>query len=204
MTLATTGLSPHMSWAMTLAASLSLTLHALLLWGLPESNASKPATAPPPAALQARLQPLPPTPLPELTLASPPPEAPPPDQMEPAAQAAKPARPTPRTRARPIAMAEAPLGDLPAPAAHAARQQLARLAAAEGFYPLEAIHQGWQGEVWVQIFLDAQGHVIAARVEHSSGYPSLDQAALRAARALRSLPTAGLEEAVLPVVFRLE
>jgi protein TonB len=96
------------------------------------------------------------------------------------------------------------LGNLPPAAARSARQQLAHLARQEGFYPLEAIEQGWQGEAWVRIFLDEQGQVIAARIEQGSGYPLLDQAALRAARALRSLPADGLEEAVFPVRFRLE
>ncbi|GHT91233.1 hypothetical protein FACS1894101_3850 [Betaproteobacteria bacterium] len=71
------------------------------------------------------------------------------------------------------------------------------------YYPLEAIQNRIQGEAFVQIFLDENGHVIAARIEESSGYPILDTAALKAARALRSLPADGLESVVLPVRFRL-
>lgn len=72
------------------------------------------------------------------------------------------------------------------------------------FYPLEAIQNGWQGEAWVQIFLDADGNVIAARLETSSGYPLLDAAAVNAARSLKSLLHSGLDSAILPVRFRLE
>jgi protein TonB len=87
--------------------------------------------------------------------------------------------------------------------AASARRQLDHLARQEGFYPLEAIQNRWQGEAWVQIFMDDNGHVIAARIEESSGYPILDAAALKAARALSALPADGLESVVLPVRFRL-
>ncbi|MDR3055569.1 MAG: TonB family protein [Zoogloeaceae bacterium] len=103
------------------------------------------------------------------------------------------ARPTPPTPEK------TPLENLAA----SARSQLDQLARQEGFYPLEAIQNRWQGEAWVQIFLDAGGNVIAARIEEGSGFPILDAAALKAARALKSLPADGLESAILPVRFRL-
>ncbi len=56
------------------------------------------------------------------------------------------------------------------------------------FYPAEAIARGLEGEVLVLLILDEAGHAVAARVEQGSGHPLLDNAALRAARALRSLP----------------
>ena len=171
----------------------SLALHGAGLIGLPRQEA--PAAATPRPALHATLAPQPaalPPPLPELHL----------DPPEPAASEPPPASPR---KERPLR--KAPAGGPPpgeAPLAREARRQIARLASRGDFYPLEAIHQGLEGEAWVQIFLDADGHVIAARIDRSSGHALLDQAALRAARALRSLPADGLEEAVLPVRFRLE
>ena len=53
------------------------------------------------------------------------------------------------------------------------------------------------------LFLDPAGNVIAARLESSSGHALLDDAAVRAARGLRSLPDSAPREALLPVRFRL-
>ncbi len=72
------------------------------------------------------------------------------------------------------------------------------------FYPPEAIAQNLEGVVEVLIFLNENGTVLAARVETSSGFPLLDEAALVAARALKSLPLDAPEEILLPIVFRLE
>lgn len=177
-----------------LAFALSLAAHAAVLVGPPQARRS---AAPPPAppVLHARLAPPPASsPLPELTLATPAPMHKRPEPAAPARQQARPRLPpTDHSRAT------------PAPRLfREARRQLAQLAAETGFYPLEAIQQGLEGEVWVEIFLDADGHVMAARIERSSGHALLDQAALKAARALRSLPADGLTQAVLPVRFRLE
>lgn len=189
---------PAASLALFPALGLSLILHGLLLLGLPDLEQKPENQARP--ALQATLAPppVPAQPLPELELEqAPPPAAPPPPATSKPAPPPRPVPPPRKPRATPPEHA-------PTPLARAARQQLARLASQEGFYPLEAIAQGLEGEALVQIFLDEQGHVIAARIERSSGHALLDQAALRAARALRSLPADGLEEAVLPVRFRLE
>lgn len=70
-------------------------------------------------------------------------------------------------------------------------------------YPPEAIERGLQGEALVLLFLDPSGNAIAARLESSSGHPLLDDAAVRAARMLRSLPASAPREALLPVRFRL-
>lgn len=173
------------------ALAFSVAFHGALLLGLPEAKQAPP---PAPPALSATLRPLPPpTPqaLPELKL----------DEH-------RPAEPEPAPPPKPRQLLKAPQGKTPSPPlpplAREAQRQLARLAAQGDFYPLEAIRQGLEGEAWVQIFLDENGNVIAARIDRSSGHPSLDQAALRAARSLRSLPSSGLEEAVLPVRFRLE
>ena len=119
----------------------------------------------------------------------------------------------------PHAISVAPRSQRNAPAAHATpapahRTSPARLSgeaalrAAEQLardlpYPPEAIERGLQGEALVMLFLDPAGNVIAARLESSSGHALLDDAAVRAARGLRSLPDSAPREALLPVRFRL-
>jgi protein TonB len=49
-------------------------------------------------------------------------------------------------------------------------------------YPPDARAAGQQGTVWVRITIDATGKVASARVQSSSGYESLDDAALRTVR----------------------
>ena len=83
--------------------------------------------------------------------------------------------------------------------ARKATEQIAK----ELFYPAEAIERGLEGEALVLLFLDESGNAIAARIEASSGHAILDAAAVRAARALKSLPASAPREALLPVRFRL-
>jgi protein TonB len=80
-----------------------------------------------------------------------------------------------------------------------ASEQVAR----ELLYPPEAIARGLEGETLVLLFLDESGNAIAARVEQSSGHALLDEAAIRAARSVRSLPGNTAREFLLPVRFRL-
>jgi protein TonB len=84
-------------------------------------------------------------------------------------------------------------------AARKAGEQIARRL----FYPAEAIARGLEGETLVLLFLDESGNAVAARIEASSGHVLLDEAAVRAARTLRSLPASAPREAVVPVRFRL-
>ncbi|GHT89629.1 hypothetical protein AGMMS49545_00370 [Betaproteobacteria bacterium] len=168
----------------------SLLAHVGLMVGLPGQWRQ---IAPPPqqTPLHARLL----EPPPELALHDVELRLDPPEEIAlPQPAAAPQTSPSPR-RATAPAPEKAPLEKL----ADAARRQLTQL----DYYPLEAIQNRIQGEAFVQIFLDENGHVIAARIEESSGYPILDTAALKAARALRSLPADGLESFVLPVRFRL-
>lgn len=83
------------------------------------------------------------------------------------------------------------------------RQQLEKQQRRGEFYPPEAIAQGLEGEVLVLMVLNENGQVVAARVEQSSGHRLLDDAALRAIRALSSLPADTPQNVVLPVRFRL-
>lgn len=180
--------------SLSLALAFSALFHGALLLGLPEQRQSPPPQTP---ALTATLRP-PPAPLP---IAQPLPEL----KLDTSRQTEPEPAPPPLQKPRPLL--QSPQGKASPPQPPLAREvqrQLARLAARDDFYPQEAILQGLEGEAWVQIFLDESGSVIAARIDRSSGHTSLDQAALRAARSLRSLPSSGLEEAVLPVRFRLE
>lgn len=178
------------------ALILSLALHGLVLlagFPLPLSRIERPMQ--PPLSVYLDKEPAPAPPAPPLML-PPAPVALPPNPIAERPRAvpreSKPAPPRPtlpgETHAR-----------LQGEAARAANEQLAR----ELFYPLEAIERGLQGEATVLLFLDGAGNVIAARLEASSGHPILDDAAVRAARALRSLPDSAPREALLPVRFRL-
>lgn len=71
------------------------------------------------------------------------------------------------------------------------------------FYPLEAIQNNIQGVVEVRIFLDNNGNVIISRVENSSGYEILDNAALKAVKSIKGLEENAPREFILPVRFSL-
>jgi protein TonB len=195
--------SPVFSLPFLLAGVLSCVLHILLFWGFPGQTL---LPAPPRPALAATLKapqtPVFSEPLPEMKLDAPETSKETDAAIQPEPDLPAPSRPRPRPVPNPPQ--DALFGTLPAAAARSARQQLAQLARQENFYPLGAVERGWEGEALVQIFLDDNGHVIAARIERSSGHALLDEAALNAARLLRSLPADGVEEAVIPVIFRLK
>jgi len=71
------------------------------------------------------------------------------------------------------------------------------------FYPPEAVARGLEGEVRLLLTLDRDGRLLDAQVAASSGHRMLDEAAVKAAFAMGSLPEAGARELILPVVFRL-
>lgn len=172
------------AFRLALAIGASLLLHILpfLRELLPTAA---PAAPPRPAPLQAVLRSPPPAPLP-LALDPPP-------KTTPAPQKAPP-------EVRPVERRPPP----PAPGwQQAVRRQLQKQQADGLFYPAEAIAQGLQGEVEVYMIVDENGRVAAARVENSSGHRLLDDAALRAVRALHGLPADTPRETVLPVRFRL-
>ncbi|MBS1188401.1 MAG: TonB, C-terminal [Rhodocyclaceae bacterium] len=168
---------------LTLALAFSLLLHILPL--LPAfAPAALPPRLPP---LEARLLPPPPAEQPPLMLPEPPKSA----RAEPPRPARKPAAPTPPKRpAQENWTAEV-------------KKQLKELDKRGLFYPEEAVAQGLEGEAVVLLILDESGNPVAARIEQSSGYKILDDAALRAVRSLRSLPAAAPRETQLPVRFRL-
>lgn len=161
--------------ATRLAAAFAASLALHLLPALPGlvSPAAKPPAANP-LPLQAELRPP----------ATPPLQLPEPPAPEPPPPAGKP-------------------GKAPAPWMQAVKRHLKQLQASGQFYPLAAIAAEQQGDVEVLFVLDESGKVVAARVEQSSGYPLLDEAALRAVRSLTSLPADAPRQVVLPVRFRL-
>lgn len=145
--------------------------------------AGKAPPTPPPPPLQAQLQVAPP--LPELIV----PETPKPQTEKPATRPRQAAASGNASRAQPWT--------------RAIREQFARQQQSGQFYPAEAIRLGLEGEALVFMMLDADGNVVAARIEASSGHELLDRAALDAVRRLRSLPAEAPQEVLLPVGFRL-
>ncbi len=95
-----------------------------------------------------------------------------------------------------------PAAAVPVPQPQAELKPAAKPAPPE-FYPHEAVRRGLEGEALVAVTLDARGRVTGARLERGSGHAILDEAAVRAARSLKSVP-AGAGETVLPVTFKLK
>lgn len=76
-------------------------------------------------------------------------------------------------------------------------------------YPALARRRDQEGEVLLRLDLDARGQITEARVQVSSGFPLLDQAALSAGRGWQLLPALVDGVAVasyvrIPVQFRLD
>lgn len=63
-------------------------------------------------------------------------------------------------------------------------------------YPSGARQRGEQGDVMVEIRVNAEGTVDRVRIVSSSGYPELDEAAMRAVRAARFVPARSGRESV--------
>ena len=171
---------PNRSLLLALAASLALHL-ALLGLGLPPGKVSPRET---PAMLSARLLPpatvRPAEPLLKDTLA---------EAEAPRAAPAPPPRPADAKSRRPA----------PRTPEEAAQRKLSEVL----FYPPEAVARGLEGEVRLLLTLDGNGAIRDAQVAAGSGHPILDEAAIKAALAMGSLPDAGAREVILPVVFRL-
>jgi len=77
-------------------------------------------------------------------------------------------------------------------------------------YPRFALKRGWQGEVTIGIRIDPNGYISRMRLVNSSGYNTLDLAALEDARRVTSLPNAvallngQTFDIQLPVIYRLQ
>lgn len=76
-------------------------------------------------------------------------------------------------------------------------------------YPLAARRRGDQGTVLLRVLVTADGLAASVGLEKTSGYPSLDEAALAAVKSWRFVPARQGGQAiespyVVPVVFRLD
>lgn len=168
-------------YRLALAILLSLLLHASAFVG---EFIHFPAAAPPAPPIRAEIK-------------SPRPPPPPPLALD------KP-EPTPRATARKQILSTAGGNQTAIPNwQQEVRRQFRKQQESGLFYPPEAIAQGLEGEVLVLMILNDNGQVVAARVEQGSGQRLLDDAALKAVRALHALPTDAPREALLPVRFRL-
>lgn len=172
---------------LAIAGLISLMFHALILGAGRWLTDLRPNRN---AALQPALQ---------ATLMQPPPSMPTPALIAPDLEAAAEAAPAPKPRPlKPSpgrAAASIATGDVTTIASRQIAEHL--------LYPPEAIARGLEGEAQVLLFLDEAGNAVAARLERSSGHAILDDAAVRAARAVRALPEGTPSEVLLPVRFRL-
>jgi len=77
-------------------------------------------------------------------------------------------------------------------------------------YPAMARRLGWEGRVELQVCLDPEGRVYGLRVLQSSGYPLLDEDALKTLQRIGSVPIARAwlpkqgYATTLPVIYRLK
>lgn len=74
-------------------------------------------------------------------------------------------------------------------------------------YPAEALRNGWKGEVLLKLTIHLDGTVTQVSIVKSSGYPILDEAAVRAVKSWRGVPTMQGGEPIiaqweLPIRFR--
>ena len=174
----------HGSSSLGRALALSLILHAAAIALIAQLAGPQPARRAQPDLTVTLREPEPGKPLPatpQLMLPQDPPR-------NPIAARPKPAPAQPGAPSR-----------LTGEAARNAQEQLQR----ELLYPREAIERGLEGEALVLLFLDQAGNAVAARIESSSGHALLDDAAVRAARTLRSLPDSAPRDVLLQVRFRL-
>lgn len=221
--------------AMALAA---LALHCAALYGIPAPAdkaasttrelitvelAPSPEPVPPEAvAPAARPEPVQPKePLPE-------PAQPKKSLPEPLGQGGRPVRKEKKKRPQPVRHESAPVGHaatIPpatgaplAPPAAPVRRQLRETPAAPAppargrnrkpVYPELARRRGQQGVVELLAHVDEQGRITDLRVQRSSGFPLLDEAALKGVRAWTFIPatrngTAVKGTALVPVAFEL-
>ncbi|WP_369600393.1 energy transducer TonB [Hahella sp. SMD15-11] len=71
-------------------------------------------------------------------------------------------------------------------------------------YPYLARRMGWEGRVEIALRVDGQGNPLDARIVNSSGYPVLDQAALKTLKQWKLAPSpAGEETLTIGIEFRL-
>lgn len=92
----------------------------------------------------------------------------------------------------------------PAPAQARQVQSAQKKLAEHLYYPAEAIAGNLEGEVRLILTLTPDGSIDDVQLAASSGHRLLDDAAIRAARAMGRLPGVAARELILPVIFRLQ
>ena len=174
---------------LTLALVLSLALHGSLL--LPEAL-QRPAE-PPQAALQAvlRLPPKPETPPAEPLLKN---------TLDDQEKRVDTVEAPPASKPAPVAKPQPKPKPAVKPEIQAAQKKLSQ----HLYYPPEAISRGIEGEVRLLIILTEDGGIDDVRLAASSGYPILDNAAIKAAYAAGKFSSTPSRELILPVIFRLQ
>lgn len=124
-----------------------------------------------------------------------------PTRAEPA-----PAIPTRALEAPPVVALAAPSPDLLA----GYGSSVSRLLARHREYPRVAAMRGWEGTVTMRLKVGANGRLMEAQVDSSSGHAALDTQALEMVRRIAELPPPpeGLRDrefaVLVPVVFRLQ
>ena len=211
--------------AMALAA---IALHCAALYGIPAPADKAASTTRELITVELAPSPEPVPPEAVAPAARPEPVQPKEPLPEPLGQGERPVRKEKKKRPQPVRHESAPVGHaatIPsatgaplAPPAAPARRQLRETPAAPAppargrnrkpVYPELARRRGQQGVVELLAHVDEQGRITDLRVQRSSGFPLLDEAALKGVRAWTFIPatrngTAVKGTALVPVAFEL-
>lgn len=124
--------------------------------------------------------------------------------IKPAAAAVEDTAPTPAAAAAPVAAAPAP-----APAVHEPLYRGGYLNNPKPVYPPLSLEMEESGTVRLRVQVSAQGLPVSVELEHSSGFPRLDRAALTSVRGWKFIPAKRGDEAIpytfiVPVEFSLK
>lgn len=126
--------------------------------------------------------------------------------IKPAAAALENTAPTAAAPAAPAAAAPAPT---PAPVVHEPLYRGGYLSNPKPVYPPLSLEMEETGTVRLRVQVSAQGLPVAVELEHSSGFPRLDRAAMTSVRGWKFIPAKRGDEAIpytfiVPVEFSLK
>jgi len=177
----------------TVILALVIALHGLVFWGIQNGLARK-VVQMLPADIQTKildekkpdeLPPPPPPPPPDIQ--TPPPFVPPPEvsvQTAVATNAIQTVTTTPPPVAPPPVMAPQPVAKdvIVPPKVERASGSL------EEYYPASAKREGREGSVVIAVSVDPKGKILDVKIEQSSGFPDLDEGAVKFAKTWRFKP----------------